>query len=152
MSGFRDTVRQAAIASKKGGGTADLGGELLRVCDELRDDVLPSLGVRVEDRSSGTAQFTLDDPKLILAETERRREAAHQAEAERELKMKEQEQMAELQRARAGVPPSSMFLPEHDALFEREESFANFDADGCVHIHKANKQDLPIHTQHAPLR
>lgn len=152
MSGFRDTVRKAAIASKKGGGTADLGGELLRVCDELRDDVLPSLGVRVEDRSSGTAQFTLDDPKLILAETERRREAAHQAEAERELKMKEQEQMAELQRARAGVPPSSMFLPEHDALFEREESFANFDADGCVHIHKANKQDLPIHTQHAPLR
>lgn len=81
MSGFRDTVRKAAIASKKKSDVStDLDGELLRVCDELRDDVLPGLGVRVEDRPSGTAQFTLDDPKLIQAETERRREAARKAE------------------------------------------------------------------------
>ena len=48
--------------------------ELLRLCDALRDEVLPSLGVRLEDRSKGAAaQLTLDDPDIVMAEARRTR-------------------------------------------------------------------------------
>ena len=60
----------------------ELAGDVLRACDDLRDLELPSLGLRIEDRPSGEAQFALDDPKLVLAEAARRKEAAIAAEAQ----------------------------------------------------------------------
>lgn len=44
LSKFRDQVKD------KAGGEAK---ELFRLCDELRDDILPHLGVRLEDRAKG---------------------------------------------------------------------------------------------------
>jgi|TARA_B110001469_G_scaffold72638_1_gene68969 hypothetical protein len=77
LGAFRDQVRRGAIEDQKrarqppaeGEATEPLPEELLRLCDALRDEVLPSLGVRLEDRSKGAAaQLTLDDPDIVMAE------------------------------------------------------------------------------------
>jgi hypothetical protein len=46
FASFRDTVRGLAKAKAA-------PGELLAACDTLRDDTLPLLGVRLEDRPDG---------------------------------------------------------------------------------------------------
>lgn len=43
-AGFRDTVREKAL------GLGEAGRPFLRECDRFRDEALPALGVRVEDR------------------------------------------------------------------------------------------------------
>lgn len=42
LSEFRDSVREHARNLK--------AIEILKVCDNLRDDILPNMGVRLEDR------------------------------------------------------------------------------------------------------
>jgi len=42
MADFRDDIRNHARQLK--------ATDILRVCDRLRDDILPSVGVRLEDR------------------------------------------------------------------------------------------------------
>ena len=44
LSKFRDQVKDRA---------SEGGSALFRLCDELRDDILPNLGVRLEDRAKG---------------------------------------------------------------------------------------------------
>jgi cysteinyl-tRNA synthetase len=46
LAGFREDVRKKALEVKD--------GDLLRVCDELRDRKLGDLGVRMEDKEEGT--------------------------------------------------------------------------------------------------
>ena len=130
LSEFRDRVRSAAIASVKSGGGSELGPEVLRVCDELRDETLPPLGIQLDDRSSGVAQVQIADPKVVMAEAARKAEAAEKAAAEKAAKAAKREAEAAMVAARALVPPLEMFKPEHDELFERSESYGELDAEG----------------------
>ncbi|EOD04635.1 cysteine--tRNA ligase [Emiliania huxleyi CCMP1516] len=131
VSSFRDTVRSIAIEAKRSGGEgAGLADEVLRVCDALRDESLPALGVRIEDRPSGVAQFAIDEPQRVLAEAARRREAAAQAEAAKAARAADQAAREAAEAARASVPPSEMFSPAHDGLFGRESSYGALDAEG----------------------
>ena len=101
LSTFRDDVRQRGIGMVKGGeggaALAEVGKEVLALCDTLRDDVLPGVGMLVEDRPSGQAQYKLADPKQLLAEAERKREAAAAAAAEKEAKKAARAAQAALQ-------------------------------------------------------
>lgn len=78
LSTFRDTIRGAgreALAAGGGGG-GDGGAaataaikRILVACDEVRDTVLPPLGVRLEDRPDGRASlWKLVDPAESAAE------------------------------------------------------------------------------------
>ncbi len=132
LSAFRDTMRQLAIKTKRGGGDGDgtsaasFVDDVLRECDVLRDTALRPLGVKLEDRPSGVAQFSMADPKLLMAEAEREREAAAGRAARGAAKAALEAQL----KARALVPPAEMFLPKHDEAFERKESFGELDGDG----------------------
>ena len=132
LSTFRDDVRRRAVeAAKAGGEGAGSAKEMLALCDSLRDDVLPSLGVKVEDQPSGVARCNLDDPKVLLADQAKKREAAAKAAAEKEGKAKAAAEAKAAEAARAAVPPSQMFAAEHDALFGREQGqYGALDADG----------------------
>ena len=70
------------------------------------------------------------DPKLLMAELERKQQAAEKAAAEKAAKAAARAAEAARAAARALVPPAQMFLPEHDALFERDAPFGGLDADG----------------------
>jgi len=130
LSSFRDELRSAAIANKKAGGDANLDDEVLRVCDALRDEVLPALGIQLDDRPSGVAQVKIADPKLLMAEAARKAEAAKAAAEAKAAKAAKKEAEAAATAARAAVPPAELFDPKHDELFEREVSYGALDDDG----------------------
>lgn len=67
MVSFRENVRNAALAAAKGGDTEAAIQSILRICDGLRDETLPTLGVRLEDRPAGT-MWNLEDPAVMLKE------------------------------------------------------------------------------------
>lgn len=63
FSDFRDGVRTIAISVKN--------KEILTLCDQVRNDVLPELGVRLEDKSgSNTAVIKFCDPEVLRRERE----------------------------------------------------------------------------------
>ncbi|KNC72250.1 hypothetical protein SARC_15198, partial [Sphaeroforma arctica JP610] len=45
--------------------------EVLKVCDRYRDDVLPELGIRIEDKPNERAVVKLVDPQELRKERER---------------------------------------------------------------------------------
>ena len=76
---FRSNVRDKARAK-------DIGG-VLGECDSFRDEALPPLGVRLEDKGNGASVWKLMDPKEIEAQIlEKRRKEEEKAEAAAKLK------------------------------------------------------------------
>ena len=62
LSKFRDTIKDKA---------GEGAGTLFKLCDELRDDILPHLGVRLEDRAKGQeAIWKYEDKDILLKERE----------------------------------------------------------------------------------
>lgn len=57
LSKFRDDIRTEARANKASG--------ILKICDELRDNVLPDLGVLIEDLADKTVVKLCDRETLI---------------------------------------------------------------------------------------
>lgn len=120
MTKFRETVRVAAINKDP--------KAVLMAADALRDDILPDLGVRMEDKGSGADLVTiwkLDDPEVLRMERAQRqqaKEAKEKARADALRRAKEKEEKAK-------IPPTSLFtgltnlysafddrgIPTHDA-------------------------------------
>ncbi|EDQ90779.1 uncharacterized protein MONBRDRAFT_223, partial [Monosiga brevicollis MX1] len=83
---LRDQIRQLARANKD--------KDVLELCDKVRDEALPKLGVRLEDKESGAVVKLVDAEELMrekeqeaalkaAKEEEKRRKAAERAAAER---------------------------------------------------------------------
>jgi len=79
---FRDQVKEKA---------GDGQGSLFKLCDELRDDILPHLGVRLEDRAKGQeAIWKYEDKEILLKEREAKIREKEKKEEEKR-KRKEEE-------------------------------------------------------------
>ena len=118
LSKFRDQV--------KAGGDAK---ELFRLCDELRDDILPHLGVRLEDRAKGQeAIWKYEDKEILLKE--------------RDAKIKEKEKKEEEKRRRKEeeVKKKSTPASEWFKVFRAAE-FSQFDTTGLP-THDAKGKEL----------
>ena len=101
LAQFRGDVRQEARQLK--------ATRVLELCDQLRDDVLPNLGVRLEDRDDQPAALKLVPREELLKEREDKKlmEEAKRMEKERkraELAAKEAEK-----EAKRRILPSEMF-------------------------------------------
>lgn len=92
----------------------DLQGKLLSLCDSIRDDMLPPLGVRLEDRDGGAPSIKLVDAAELMQEIKLKKE---QEAAKREEKEKKKAEQAAKQAAKdKEVPkdPKDMFrTPEY---------------------------------------
>ncbi len=62
---FRSSVRDKARAK-------DVGG-VLQECDAFRDDALPPLGIRLEDKTGGKSVWKLADPAELMKEREQKK-------------------------------------------------------------------------------
>jgi cysteinyl-tRNA synthetase len=125
LTEFRQAVRLAAIR----GDTK----EVLQLADRLRDDVLPVLGVRMEDKGSGADVVTvwkLDDPETMKKE----RAQKDAAKAEKEKQKEEMARLAAEREARAAIPPEQMFL-------SMKELYSAFDEQG---IPTADEKGEPL--------
>ena len=132
---FRSTVREKARAN-------DMAG-VLKACDTFRDEQLPPLGIRFEDKSDGKSIWKLDDPAVLLLEQEQKRAEA-QAKAE--------EKAAKAAEVAAKEALNSMPPAEYMKQLTIEEKVE----DGTIVIKpmytQFNEDGLPTHdSNHEPL-
>merc|ERR1712004_967734 len=127
MATFRDNVRKSARELK--------ATDILKECDELRDNVLPELGVRLEDKENEPTVIKLVDKNELLREKEEKKMAEEKKKAEKAKKKAEAEaKQAELE-AKKRIKPSEMFKSETD-------KYSKFDDKGMP-THDAKGEELP---------
>ncbi|KAK2919873.1 cysteine--tRNA ligase, cytoplasmic isoform X2 [Channa argus] len=123
LSDFREGVRKVAREQKV--------TELLQLCDVVRDDTLPELGVRLEDHEGLPTVVKLVDKETLLKEREekKRMEEEKIKKKEEAARKKQEQEMAKL--AKMKVPPGEMFLKETDKYSNFDEmGFPTHDAEG----------------------
>jgi cysteinyl-tRNA synthetase len=114
LADFREKVRgHARVIGAK---------DILRECDSLRDEVLPNVGVRLEDEGEGSRRVKLVDREEYLKERElkKRQEAERLAEKERKLAIAAA--AVEEREAQSRIPPKEMFLHMTDKYSLFDES------------------------------
>ncbi|KAI9006865.1 tRNA synthetases class I (C) catalytic domain-containing protein [Hyaloraphidium curvatum] len=137
LSGFRDGVREMARSKKP-------HSDFLALSDKLRDEVLPPLGVVVDDREDGTALVKLVDPETIAKEREDKARA--QAEKQRkadEIKAREAEKKA-AKLAKGEKKPQGLFTDAESAsLYSKwdERGIPTHDAAG-EELSKSKRKNL----------
>jgi cysteinyl-tRNA synthetase len=82
LSKFRDLVKASADQGPK---------ELFRICDELRDDILPHLSVRLEDRAKGQDAIWKYEDKAVLLKERAEKMIEKEKKEEEKRKRKEEE-------------------------------------------------------------
>lgn len=122
LVGFRQQLRTAAIGGEKGA----LRDSILSACDELRDSVLPDVGVRLDDAGLTDSRWGWDKPEDIRNDIEKKRAAAAEAGAAKAANALAKA-AAEYEKAKGLVMPScDIFRAEADAA----EHYSEYDADG----------------------
>jgi len=100
------------------------------MCDELRDDILPHLGIRLEDRAKGQeAIWKYEDKEVLLKEREAK---IHEKEKKEEEKRKRKED--ELKKK--STPPQEWFK-----VFRAAE-FSQFEAETGLPTHDSKGKEI----------
>lgn len=123
LSEFRTAVREQARTLK--------ASEILALCDQIRDDTLPNLGVRLEDRDGAPSALKLVDRELLLKEREAKRAEEAKKAAEKERKKAEAAAAAAAKDAQRRINPVDMFRAETDKYSAWDErGLPTHDAEG----------------------
>lgn len=118
LTKFREGVRVSAMMQDS--------KAILEAADSLRDDILPELGVRMEDKGSGKETVTvwkLDDPEAL------RKEKAQKLALKAEKQAQKEEQMRKLAAKQAALDVQAKIRPE-DMFRCRTDLFSSFDENG----------------------
>ncbi|XKL66922.1 hypothetical protein PGB90_010342 [Kerria lacca] len=102
LAEFRHSVRQEARLLK--------ASKILQECDKLRDNVLPSLGVRLEDQEGRFSSIKFIDPDTLLREKEEKEKVERKKTEEKEKKLALQAEKEALKK----IPPADIFKKETD--------------------------------------
>jgi len=135
LSEFRDDVRKSAIKKDS--------KSVLQICDDIRDNVLPFLGIRLEDQGGDkNAVWKFGNKDELIQERERKiaEQAAKDAKKAEELRLR-QEKEAE-QEAKAKIVPSEMFKSQTElySAFD-DKGLPTHNAEG-EEISKSQKKNL----------
>lgn len=95
--------------------------DILKECDRLRDDTLPNVGVRLEDREGAPSAVKIVGREDILKEKEARRLAELEKLKEKERKKAELVAAQAAKDAQRKIPPSNMFRMESDKYSKFDE-------------------------------
>lgn len=125
MAEFRGNVREQARQLK--------AVEILKLCDTLRDEQLPNLGVRLEDKENGPAAIKLMTREALLKEREQKRAQELEKAAEKERKRLEQLALQEARDAQKKINPKDMFRNETD-------KYSTFDENGLPTLDTEGKE------------
>uniref|UniRef100_A0A1Q3F0D5 Cysteine--tRNA ligase, cytoplasmic n=1 Tax=Culex tarsalis TaxID=7177 RepID=A0A1Q3F0D5_CULTA len=123
LSEFRTAVREQARTLK--------ASAILALCDQIRDDTLPNLGVRLEDRDGAPSALKLVDREVLLKEREAKRAEEARRAAEKERKKAEAAAAAAAKDAQRKINPVDMFRAETDKYSAWDErGLPTHDAEG----------------------
>lgn len=107
--------------------------ELLAQCDAVRDNVLPELGVRLEDKGQAGSVWKLDDPAVLIRERDEKRAAAR-ANAVKKLTSQLKAREADLEKAIGAATPALEFIAA------QRDKYSAFDAAGLpTHDHEGKE-------------
>ncbi|XP_035538198.1 cysteine--tRNA ligase, cytoplasmic isoform X1 [Morone saxatilis] len=123
LSDFRESVRRIAREQKV--------TELLQLCDVVRNDTLPELGVRLEDHEGLPTVVKLVDKETLLKEREEKKQMEEEKKKKKEeaARKKQEQEMAKLEKMK--VPPCEMFRAETDKYSKFDEmGFPSHDVEG----------------------
>eukprot|EP01134_Creolimax_fragrantissima_P006802 CFRG6802T1 len=133
VSDFRDEIRSEALNREP----KDL--VVLDICGRYRDDVLPEVGIRLEDRPNAKAIVKLVDKEELRRQKERELEIAQAKEAKR-IAIKAAQEAAEAERReKAKIAPSNMFKSRTVAGGASE--YSKYDGKG-IPTHDGNGEEL----------
>ena len=113
ISTFREQVRIAAMSNDS--------KAILQLADALRDEIMPELGVRLEDIGTGKDSkcvWKLDDVETLRKEKEMRHEIAKAKELAKQEKLKKQQELLE----KAKILPQEMFRTQTDLYSAFDEN------------------------------
>ncbi|KAM8814082.1 cysteine--tRNA ligase, cytoplasmic [Rhynchonycteris naso] len=114
LSDFREGVRKIARDKKV--------PEVLQLSDALRDDILPELGVRLEDHEGLPTVVKLVDRETLLKEREEKKRAEEEKRRKKEEAARKKQALEAARLARMRTPPSEMFLSECDKYSRFDEN------------------------------
>jgi cysteinyl-tRNA synthetase len=106
LAEFRDKIRTTGRSLK--------ATDILQECDRLRDDVLPNVGVRLEDREGAPSAVKVVGREVLLKEREAKQLQELEKAKEKERKKAEQAAAQAAKDAQKKIPPSEMFKLEKD--------------------------------------
>nr|CAD7589057.1 unnamed protein product [Timema genevievae] len=118
LAKFRDSVRIQARQLQ--------ASEILKECDRLRDDVLPNVGVRLEDHEGHPSAVKMVDRETLLQEKEVKRKLEAEKAAEKIRKKTEQLAAQAQKDAQKRIKPDEMFRSETDKYSKFDEKVCNF--------------------------
>ncbi|XP_046486105.1 cysteine--tRNA ligase, cytoplasmic [Neodiprion pinetum] len=120
---FRGSVRSQARTLK--------ATNILEECDRLRDEILPNVGVRLEDHEGKASIVKLVDRETLLKEKEAKRLLKAEKAAEEERRKAEAQALAAAKRAKNIIPPSDMFKLEKGKYSQfNDKGLPTHDIDG----------------------
>jgi cysteinyl-tRNA synthetase len=103
---------------------------VLAAADQLRDVILPDLGVRIEEKGSGdetTSVWKLCDPAVLKLEREQKEAAKLEKEKQKAEARRKQQEKEE----KAKIPPEELFRSQTDLYSEfNDNGFPTKDANG----------------------
>ncbi|XP_066919805.1 cysteine--tRNA ligase, cytoplasmic-like isoform X2 [Clytia hemisphaerica] len=115
MAEFREDVRKIAREEKVTG--------ILRLCDDVRDDKLVEIGVKLEDQEGGLAPIVkLVDRETLLKEKQQKLEEIEKKKKEKEEAKKKQLAEQKAKEEKAKTPPSELFIKETDKYSQFDEN------------------------------
>ncbi|XP_019611216.2 cysteine--tRNA ligase, cytoplasmic isoform X1 [Rhinolophus sinicus] len=114
LSEFREGVRKIAREKKV--------PEVLQLSDTLRDDVLPELGVRLEDHEGLPTVVKLVDREMLLKEREEKKRVEEEKRKKKEEAARRKQEQEAAKLAKMKIPPSEMFLSESDKYSKFDEN------------------------------
>lgn len=115
LANFRQKVRNQAKTLK--------ANDILDECDVLRDDILPNVGVRLEDTSEEKCNVKLVNKEELLRERECKKQMELEKSLEKEKRKAEAAAAAAAKEAQKKIAPSEMFKLETD-------KYSQFDSNG----------------------
>ncbi|XP_061563677.1 cysteine--tRNA ligase, cytoplasmic-like [Cololabis saira] len=123
LSDFRENVRRIAREQKV--------KELLQLCDEVRDDTLPELGVRLEDHEGLPTVVKLVDKETLLREKEEKMKMEEEKRMKKEEAARRKQEQENAKVSKMKIPPSEMFRSETDKYSSFDDTgFPTHDAEG----------------------
>nr|XP_023999340.1 cysteine--tRNA ligase, cytoplasmic-like [Salvelinus alpinus] len=123
LSDFRESVRKIAREQNV--------TEVLQLCDVVRNDTLPELGVRLEDHEGLPTVVKLVDKETLLRERNEKKKMEDEKKNKKEeaAKKKQEQELAKL--AKMKISPCDMFRSETDKYSSFDETgFPTRDVEG----------------------
>ncbi|EFN87140.1 Cysteinyl-tRNA synthetase, cytoplasmic [Harpegnathos saltator] len=126
LANFRKKVRNCAKTLK--------ANDILQECDILRDDILPNVGVRLEDSNEETCKVKLVNKEELLKEKEIKKNLEQEKALEKERRKAEAAAAAAAKEAQKRISPNDMFRLEKD-------KYSQFDDKGLP-THNAEGKEI----------